>query len=114
MAKAGWGSHEDMPVAISLDAIGDFGEAWIPEDLGPTRQVKPGLRGEIWKLDGDRHEGMIRRKRNDCIDSRRILLRIIREKHQSFATSSSPGVKTKPGCCETGRRNFQSAVKSHS
>ena len=62
MAKTGWGSHEDMPVAISLDAIGDLGEVRVTKNLGPTGQIESGLRSEIWKLDGDRHEGMIRQK----------------------------------------------------
>jgi len=62
MAKTGWGSHEDMPVAISLDAIGELGEIWVTKNLGPTGQIESGLRSEIWKLDGDRHEGMIRQK----------------------------------------------------
>ena len=63
MAKTGWGSHEDMAVAISLDAIGELGELRVAENLSPTSQVELGLRSEIWKLDGDRHEGMIRQKR---------------------------------------------------
>ena len=62
MAKTGWGSHEHMPVAISLYAIGELGEARVTKNLGPTRQVESGLRSEIWKLDGDRHEGMTRQK----------------------------------------------------
>jgi hypothetical protein len=65
------GSHEDTPVAISLDAIGELGEVRVRQDLGPTRQVESGLRSQIWKFDGDRHEGMIRQKRKDCIGSRR-------------------------------------------
>jgi hypothetical protein len=42
MAKAGWGSHKDMPVAISLDAIGELGEPRVAEDLSPTSQVEFG------------------------------------------------------------------------
>ena len=52
-----------MPVAISLDAIGEFGEVRITKNLCPTGQVESGLRSQIWKLDGDRHESMIRQKR---------------------------------------------------
>jgi hypothetical protein len=62
MAKTGWGSHEDMPMAISLDAIGHLGEVRVTKNLGPTDQIESGLRSEIWKLNGDRHEGMIRQK----------------------------------------------------
>jgi hypothetical protein len=52
-----------MPVAIGLDAIGEFGEVRITKNLCPTGQVESGLRSQIWKLDGDRHESMIRQKR---------------------------------------------------
>jgi hypothetical protein len=38
--KPEWGSHEHMPVAISLDAIGEPGEARVTEDLSPTSQVE--------------------------------------------------------------------------
>jgi hypothetical protein len=62
MAKTGWGSHEDMPVAISLDAIGELGEVRVTKNLSPTSQVESGLRSEIWKLDDNRHEEMIRQK----------------------------------------------------
>ena len=41
MAKTGWGSHEDMPMAISLDAIG---EVRVTQNLGPTGQIESGLR----------------------------------------------------------------------
>ena len=51
-----------MPVAISLDAIGELGEVRVTKNLGPTGQIESGLRSEIWKLDGDRHEEMIRQK----------------------------------------------------
>ena len=46
-----------MPVAISLDAIGEPGEVRVTKNLCPTGQVESGLRSEIWKLDSDRHEG---------------------------------------------------------
>jgi hypothetical protein len=62
MAKTGSGSHEDVPVAISLDAIGELGEVRVTKNLSPTSQVESGLRSEIWKLDDNRHEEMIRQK----------------------------------------------------
>ena len=60
-----------MPMAISLDAIGDLGEVRVTKNLGPTGQIESGLRSEIWKLDGDRHEGTIRQKMKICINTRR-------------------------------------------
>jgi hypothetical protein len=52
-----------MPVAISLDAIGEFSEVRITKNLCSAGQVESGLRSEIWKLDGDGRERMIRQKR---------------------------------------------------
>jgi hypothetical protein len=48
-------THEDASEAIGLDAIGELGELRISQDLGPARQVEAGLRGEVRKLDSDRH-----------------------------------------------------------
>ena len=51
-----WGrTHEDASEAIGLDTIGEPGELGISKDLGPARQVEAGLRGEVRKLDSDRH-----------------------------------------------------------
>ena len=58
-----------MPVAISLDAIGDPGEVRVSKNLGPTGQIESGLQSEIWELDGDWHDGMIRQKIKMCIDT---------------------------------------------
>jgi hypothetical protein len=55
MSRSGWGAHEDTTVLISLDAIRQLSELRISEDLGPTSQVKPGLRLKIRELDSDRH-----------------------------------------------------------
>ena len=41
---------------------GNLARSGSPKNLGPTGQIEPGLRSEIWKLDGDRHEEMIRQK----------------------------------------------------
>jgi hypothetical protein len=60
-----------MPVTISLDAIGDLGEVRATKNLGPTGQIESVLRSEIWKLDGDRHEGNDRPKIKICIEARR-------------------------------------------
>jgi hypothetical protein len=62
VSKTGWGSHEDMPMAISLDAIGNLDETRVTKNLGPTSQIESGLQSEIRKLDGDRHKGRIRQK----------------------------------------------------
>ena len=51
-------------MAISLDAIGEHGG--VIKNLCPTGQIEPCLRSEIWKLDGDRHEGMRRQKRESA------------------------------------------------
>ena len=47
-----------MPMAISLDAIGNLGEARVSKNLGPTSQIESGLQSEI-RIDGNRHGGMI-------------------------------------------------------
>ena len=62
VGKTWWGSHEDMPVAIGLDPVGELGQFRIGHDLGPAIQVEPSLRFEIRKLDSDRHAGKIRQK----------------------------------------------------
>ena len=55
-------SHEDMPVAIGLDAVRQLRQARISRDFRPTIQVEPSLRFEIRKLDHDGHAGKIRQK----------------------------------------------------
>ena len=55
-------SHEDMPVAIGLDAVRQLRQARISRDFRPTIQVEPSLRFEIRKLDHDGHTGKIRQK----------------------------------------------------
>ena len=60
--KAWRWSHEDMAVAIGLDAVRQLRQARISRDFRPTIQVEPGLRFEIRKLDHDRHAGKIRQK----------------------------------------------------
>ena len=62
VGKTWWGSHEDMPVAIGLDAVRQLRQARISRDFRPTIQVEPSLRFEIRKLDHDRHAGKIRQK----------------------------------------------------
>jgi hypothetical protein len=49
-----------MPVAISLDAIGELGEVLVTKNLGPTGQIESGLRSEIWKLIVRRSSGGVR------------------------------------------------------
>jgi hypothetical protein len=55
VTESGRRTHEDASEAIGLDAIGELGELGISQDLGPARQVEAGLRGEVRKLDSDRH-----------------------------------------------------------
>ena len=62
VGKAWRWTHEDMSVAIGLDAIGQLGQARIGHDFGPPIQVKPGLRLKIRKLDRDGHAGKIQQK----------------------------------------------------
>ena len=50
-----------MAILIGLDAIGEPGELGVSQDLAPARQVEAGLRREVRKLNGDRHEEKIRR-----------------------------------------------------
>jgi type IV secretory pathway protease TraF len=49
-------THDDMSMPIGLDPVGEPGEVLVGQDLGPARQVEPGLRSEIGKLNADRHE----------------------------------------------------------
>jgi hypothetical protein len=56
MTETGWGSDDDMPVAISLDAIANVGEVRVTKNLDPAGQIESGLRSQIWKLDGDGHQ----------------------------------------------------------
>ena len=50
-------THEDVAMLVGLYAVGELSEGRVGQNLGPTSQVNPGLRGEIGKLDGDRHWG---------------------------------------------------------
>jgi hypothetical protein len=56
MRKAGRGRHEDMSVLVGLHSVRELDELRIGKNLGPTSQVKLGLRSEVWQLDGNRHE----------------------------------------------------------
>ena len=40
-----------MPVAISLDAIGELGDTRFTKNLCPTGRVESRLRSEIWKFE---------------------------------------------------------------
>ena len=50
-------THEDVAMLVGLYAVGELSEGRVGQNLGPTSQVNPGLRGEIGKLDSDRHWG---------------------------------------------------------
>ena len=56
VGKTWWGSHEDMPVSIGLDPVGELGQFRIGHDLGPPSEVEAGLRLEVRELNRDRHE----------------------------------------------------------
>jgi len=56
-------THDDMSMPVGLDPVGELSELRVGQDLGPTSQVEPGLRSEIWKLNGDRHARKIHQKR---------------------------------------------------
>ena len=55
-------AHEDVTVAISLDAVWKFRENRIGQNLAPASQVEPGLRLKVRELDGDRHAEKVRQE----------------------------------------------------
>ena len=60
-------THEDVAMLIGLDAVGELSEGRVGQNLGPTSQVNPGLRGEFGKLNGDRHRATYARNgKNAC------------------------------------------------
>jgi hypothetical protein len=60
--KTRWGSHDDTPVSIGLDPVGECGESRICQDFRPACKVQARLRFEVRQLDSDRHAGKIRQK----------------------------------------------------
>jgi hypothetical protein len=50
-------------VLIGLNAMWESGECGISQHLGPTREIKLGLRIQVRQLDGDRHVERIRQKK---------------------------------------------------
>jgi hypothetical protein len=48
-------SHNQVPMLIGLDAIGELGKLGVSEDLGPARKVRLGLCGQVRQLDRNRH-----------------------------------------------------------
>ena len=60
--KTWWGSHDDTPVSIGLDPVGECGESRICQDFRPACKVQARLRFEVRQLDSDRHAGKIRQK----------------------------------------------------
>jgi hypothetical protein len=55
MAKAGWRSHDDVSVAIGLDAVRRLSQSGILRKLSPASQVESSLQLEIREFDADRH-----------------------------------------------------------
>jgi hypothetical protein len=56
-------THENVAMLIGLNAVGEPGEIRVGQNLGPTSQVNPGLRGKIREFDGDGHGGRYARKK---------------------------------------------------
>jgi hypothetical protein len=56
-------THKDVAMLIGLNAMWESGECGIGQHLGPTREIKLGLRIQIRQLNGDRHVGRIRQKK---------------------------------------------------
>ena len=99
VGKTWWGSHEDMPVSIGLDPVGELGQFRIGHDLGPASEVEAGLRLEIRELDRDGHAGKIRQEMEKHIDSRNAVKRM-----RWFALGCLGGVAGMWAVCAIGLR----------
>jgi hypothetical protein len=55
-------THEDTSEAIGLDAVREFGQLGINQELVPAIQVKPGLTFVVREFDSNRHREKIRQK----------------------------------------------------
>ena len=56
-------AHEDVAMAIGLNAMRESGKCRISQYLGPAREIDLGLRNALRELNGDRHVGRIRQKK---------------------------------------------------
>jgi conjugative transfer signal peptidase TraF len=55
-------THKNVAMLIGFNAMREFGERGISQYLGPTREIKLGLRFQVRQLDGDRHGLKVRQK----------------------------------------------------
>jgi hypothetical protein len=62
VSEGRWRGHKNASKPISLNAIGELGQAGITEDFTPSGEVESGLRFKIGELNRDRHGGKIRQK----------------------------------------------------
>lgn len=56
-------AHEDVAMAIGLNTMWESGQCRISQYLGPEREIDLGLRNALRELNGDRHVGRIRQKK---------------------------------------------------
>jgi hypothetical protein len=65
MAESRGRAHEDVAVAIGLNATRKSRERRISQDLDPAREIPLVLRIQVRQLDGDRHERRYAKKRKN-------------------------------------------------
>jgi hypothetical protein len=65
MAKSRGRAHEDMAIAIGLNATRKSRERRISQNLGPVREIPLGLSIQVRQLNGDRHQGTYAKKRKN-------------------------------------------------
>jgi hypothetical protein len=63
MDRSGRRAHKDVAMLIGFNAMREPGECGISQHLGPTGEIKPGLRFQVRQLDDDRHDGKVRQKK---------------------------------------------------
>ena len=56
-------THKDVAMLVGFNAMREFGECGISEYLGPTGEIKLGLKFQVRQLNGDGHGGNVRQKR---------------------------------------------------
>ena len=56
-------AHKDVAMAIGLNTMWESGQCRISQYLGPEREIDLGLRNALRELNGDRHVGRIRQKK---------------------------------------------------
>jgi hypothetical protein len=56
-------THKDVAMLVTFNTMREFGECGISEYLGPTREIKLGLKFQVRQLNSDGHGGNVRQKR---------------------------------------------------